>query len=152
MRMSVESPPGRQKKSSASDGSLFAPTPSSPPELQPRELFTALQKSKCPISSENATLYVCAAHGTRVSGLEVEYIGWKLYGMAVQPEPVGSNFTCAKLLAALATMKPFWPVVVSPISMRSPLGVSCILTEILSPPFIIRSLVGSGVNVVPVAL
>ena len=41
---------------------------------------TALQYSKWPISSENATLYEWAAHGTRVCSLEVEYIGWKAYG------------------------------------------------------------------------
>src|SRR5262245_25939528 len=34
------------------------------------------QYSKWPISSENATLYECAAHGTRVCSLEVAYIGW----------------------------------------------------------------------------
>src|ERR1700720_2365093 len=49
-------------------------------------------------------------------------------------------------------MKPVWPVVRSLRSMRRPCAVSCSLTEILSPPFIIRSLVGSGVNVVAVAL
>ena len=36
---------------------------------------------KCPISSEAATLYECAAHGTRVCSLDVEYIGWNAYGL-----------------------------------------------------------------------
>src|SRR4029078_1545707 len=41
----------------------------------PPSRVTWLQYSKCPISSEKAVLYECAAHGTRVFSLEVEYIG-----------------------------------------------------------------------------
>ena len=36
---------------------------------------------KWPISSEAATLYECAAHGTRVCSLEVAYIGWNAYAL-----------------------------------------------------------------------
>src|SRR5438270_135698 len=52
---------------------------SAPPDIvqAPPSLATASQYSKWPISSENATLYEWAAHGTRVCSLDVEYIGWK---------------------------------------------------------------------------
>ena len=42
------------------------------------------QKSKCPISSEKATLYECADHRTPTPGFDVEYIGWKSYGVIWQ--------------------------------------------------------------------
>ena len=41
---------------------------------------TLAQYSKCPISSENAMLYVCAALTLRVAGVDVLNSGWKLYG------------------------------------------------------------------------
>ena len=46
-------------------------------------------------------------------GDEVEYIGWKSYGMLVQLVPVGANLTWPKPLAALAVIEPTAPVVVS---------------------------------------
>src|SRR5436190_13640442 len=72
-----------------------------------------LQYSKCPISSEKATLYECAAHGTRVCSLEVAYIGWKPYGVCEQVAAAGWKLTCAKPLAELAVIEPVAPVDVS---------------------------------------
>src|SRR6476619_1017579 len=56
--------------------------------------LTAEQYSKWPISSANATLYECAAHGTRVCSLDVEYIGRNVYGDWLHAAAVGSKFTC----------------------------------------------------------
>src|SRR5262245_19956903 len=81
---------------------------------------TVLQYSKCPISSEAATLYEWAAHGTRVCSLEVEYIGWKLYGDCEHVAASGSKLTCAKPFAALAVIEPDSPVVVSLIVVTRP--------------------------------
>src|SRR5215471_17047575 len=89
-------------------------------------------------------LYECAAHGTRVCGDEVLYIGWKSYGITVQEVPVGANLICPKLFAALATMKPLWPVVRSLMSVRSPCAVSDMVTWIRSPDPMKRSRAGSG--------
>src|SRR5438067_1968573 len=50
--------------------------PSGSVGLGTRQLVELPQYSKCPISSENATLYEWAAHSTRVSGLDVLYMGW----------------------------------------------------------------------------
>src|SRR5215472_5345942 len=72
----------------------------------PSALWTCGQYSKWPISSENATLYECAAHGTRVCSLDVEYMGWKLYGRLVHVVAAGSKMTCWKPLAALAVIEP----------------------------------------------
>ena len=68
--------------------------------------FGPLQNWKWPISVSNATLYEPAAQVTRVFGVDWLYIGWKLYGMAVQDEPVGAYLTCANPFAALAVMDP----------------------------------------------
>ena len=57
---------------------------------RPPSRATVLQYSKWPISSEKATLYECAAHGTRVCSLDVEYIGWNAYGVCVQVAALGS--------------------------------------------------------------
>src|SRR5258706_3162971 len=43
--------------------------------------FAWPQYSKWPISSAYDTLYECAAQGTRVCSLDVEYIGWHAYGV-----------------------------------------------------------------------
>jgi hypothetical protein len=83
-----------------------------------------LQNWKCPISVSNATFYEPAAHVTLVCVVDVLYIGWKLYGMAVQPDPLGSNFTCANPFAALAVMDPDRPAVRSSIDTFRPLEVS----------------------------
>src|SRR6476661_5161343 len=89
---------------------------------------------------------------TRVSGEEVEYIGWKAYGIAVHSVPVGANRICAKPLAGLAVIEPDWPLLRSSMTALSPSGVSCIVTARWSPEFINRSWVGSGVNVARVEL
>src|SRR5215469_7544813 len=83
----------------------------------------------------------------RVCSEEVEYIGWKLYGMLTQLVPVGSYWTWPKPLAALAVMDPVAPVVWSAMTARSPFGVSPRETLSLSPEFISRSRFRSGVNV-----
>src|SRR5437879_12577657 len=100
-------PAGKQKLSSLSLGSMSPPNPSDWPHVP--WVCTLLQKSKCPISSENAMLYECAAHCTLVASEDVLYMGWKSYGMLVQAVPVGANWTMPKLLAALATMNPLSP-------------------------------------------
>ena len=46
------------------------------------------QFSKCPISSDIATLYVCADH-VFPRGLAVEYSGWNAYGASWQVFDVG---------------------------------------------------------------
>src|SRR5258708_1944399 len=84
---------------------------------------------------------------TRVCSDEVEYIGWKLYGMLVQLVPVGSYWTWPNPLAALAVMDPVCPLVRSWMTASSPFGVSWRDTLRLSPDFMNRSLARFGVNV-----
>src|SRR6266516_6838982 len=74
-----------------------------------------------------------AAHGTRVAGDEVEYIGWKSYGVMVQLVPVGAALICPKPLAADAVMDPDCPVLRSLSTVVSPCAVSCKVTLMLSP-------------------
>ena len=90
---------------------------------------------------------MCAAQMTRVCSDEVEYIGWKLYGMLTQLVPVGSYWTWPNPLAALAVMDPFCPLLMSLMTACSPFGVSRSDTLRLSPELMNRSLFGSGVNV-----
>src|SRR5215469_5596468 len=78
---------------------------------------------------------------------EVEYIGWKSYGMLLQLVPVGANWTWPNPLAALAVIDPVWPLVSSLMTAWSPFAVSCRCTCRLSPEFISRSLLRSGVKV-----
>src|SRR5437762_5648358 len=88
---------------------------------------TALsQYSKWPISSEKATLYECAAHGTRVCSLEVAYIGWNAYAVWLQVAAVGSKFTWAKPFATLAVIDPDCPDVASLIATTNPFAESWI--------------------------
>src|SRR5258705_10830290 len=68
--------------------------------------FAWPQYSKWPISSAYDTLYECAAQGTRVCSLDVEYIGWNAYGVCVHVDAVGSKFTWAKPFATLAVIEP----------------------------------------------
>src|SRR5437773_11437520 len=82
--------------------------------------LTRPQYSKCPISSENATLYECAAHGTRVCSFAVEYIGWNAYGSSVHVVAVGWNSGCAKPFATLAVIEADSPVVESVMAVTSP--------------------------------
>src|SRR6516162_5514512 len=84
---------------------------------------------------------------TRVCSEEVEYIGWKSYGWLTQLVPVGSYCTWPKPLSALAVIDPVAPDVRSLMVARSPSGVSCMDTLMLSPEFISRSRFRSGVNV-----
>src|SRR6516164_681379 len=84
---------------------------------------------------------------TRVWGEDVEYMGWKLYGIAVQLVPCGSNFTWANPLALLAVMDPLCLVVRSLMTTRNPFEVSRKPTFRLSPEFMNRSLALFGVNV-----
>lgn len=66
--------PGTQPTSSLSSvGS------SEPATAQLKLASSALQCSKWPISSEKATLYVCADH-VFPRGFAVLYSGWKAYG------------------------------------------------------------------------
>src|SRR5207245_3902143 len=97
-------------------------------------------------------LYECAAQGTRVCSELVLYSGWKSYGRFLQTEPFGSYWTCPKPFAALAVMKPAWPVVRSFRSMRRPCAVSFMVTTLRSPEFIIRWLTALGVKVLTVVL
>src|SRR4051794_11070784 len=90
-------------------------------------------------------LYECAAHGTRVASVDVEYIGWKSYGMFLHSvDGLGANFTWPKPFAALAVMNPDWPEVMSLTTARSPCAVSCSVTVYLSPDARNRSFDGSG--------
>src|SRR6516164_6374752 len=88
---------------------------------------------------------------TRVCSEAVEYIGWKLYGRLTQLVPVGSYWTWPNPLAALAVMDPLCPVVKSLMTVCNPFGVSRRDTLRLSPEFMNRSFLGSGVNVAVVA-
>src|SRR6266550_6346348 len=97
-------------------------------------------------------LYECAAHGTRVSSELVLYSGWKSYGRFLQTEPLGSYWTCPKPFAALAVMKPAWPVVRSFRSIRRPCAVSFMVTTMRSPEFMNRSVAPFGVKVPTVEL
>src|SRR2546426_9438826 len=90
-------------------------------------------------------LYECAAHGTRVSSLEVLYIGWKAYGTFVQPFPLGSNLTCPKSFEMLAVIEPVRCVVVSVSTTWNSSDVSCMATWIVSPVFMIKSRIWTGV-------
>src|SRR5438552_12532132 len=123
--------------------------PSSVPAVvhAPPSLATAAQFSKCPISSENATLYPSAAHGTRVCPLDVEYIGWNAYGRLLHVVAVGSNTTWPNWFATLAVMEPVVWLVRSTMSTRNPAAVSCSATTSWSPAFMNRSVAGFGVNV-----
>src|SRR5262245_49265021 len=73
----VASAAGTQKTSSPS-GALPAGSDSAE-RAQLKFASSSRQFSKCPISSENATLYVCADH-VLPRGFAVLYSGWKAYG------------------------------------------------------------------------
>src|SRR4029079_15637586 len=122
--------------------------------LSPSAGFTHLpwtlawpQYSKWPISSAKATLYEWAAHGTRVCSLEVEYIGWKAYGVCVHVDAVGSKLTWAKPLATLAVIEPVSPLVTSSMATTRPAAESWIDRLTWSPLSMNRSVAGFGVNV-----
>src|SRR5436190_6315391 len=86
---------------------------------------TALsQYSKWPVSSEKATLYECAAQGTRVSGLDVAYSGWNACMSTEQVDAFGSKCTEPNPLSTLAVIDPWAPVVRSVMSTLKPSFVS----------------------------
>ena len=62
-----------------------------------------------------------------------------MYGMLLQDDPLGSNLTCPKPLALLATIDPDWPVVRSLSVTFRPLEVSAKATDTWSPEFMYRS-------------
>src|SRR5260370_41141245 len=70
--------------------------------------------------------------------------------MLLQVVPVGANCTWPNPLAALVVIEPVWRVVLSLISICRPLAVSCRVTTSLSPEFMNRSALGSGVKVLRV--
>src|SRR5215467_12019635 len=128
---------GKQKSSSPSVGDVPLPNPSVLPAGQVMGLplastpngvagmgFGPSQFSKCPISSVKEMLVVCAAQMVRVCSDEVEYIGWKSYGMLLQLVPVGSNSTWPNPLAALAVIDPACLFVRSLMTVCRPCGVS----------------------------
>src|SRR5258708_37220495 len=90
-------------------------------------------------------LYEWAAHGTRVCSPAVVYIGWKAEGSTLHVLAFGANTTCPKPLAMLAVIEPDVPCVRSLMTTWNPAGVSCKATVRVSPEFMNRSLVGSGV-------
>src|SRR2546428_7864602 len=116
----VDDEPGKQYVSFASVGSpSFSVLPAG--QLPPGVIALGpLQDSKCPVSSEKATLYECAAQMTRVCSDDVLYIGWKSYGMLLQLVPVGSYWTWPNPLAALAVIEPNSCVVRSLMVVTSP--------------------------------
>src|SRR6266700_6072715 len=98
--------PGKQKLSSPSAGRAVAPLPSWSPAGQAMGLpwlsspngvagigVGPRQNWKCPISSASETFSACAAQITRVFSEDVLYIGWKLYGIAVQLVPRSEEHT-----------------------------------------------------------
>src|SRR5438270_12528541 len=97
-------------------------------------------------------LYECAAQGTRVSSELVLYSGWKSYGRFLQTEPFGSYWTWPKPFAALAVMKPAWPVARSFRSMRRPCGGSFMVTTMRPPELRNRSVAPRGAQAAAVEL
>ena len=69
-------------------------------------------------------MYECAAHGTRVCSLDVEYIGWNAYGLCEHDAGSGSKLTCANPFATLAVIDPIWPVERSWMTVTRPAEVS----------------------------
>src|SRR5215469_216258 len=139
MCTTVESVPGTQPVSSAS-----SPLASwAPAEAQLKFWSSARQFSKWPISSEKATLYVCADQ-VLPRGFAVLYAGWNAYGASWQVFECGVNRMCPNPFATEAVMEPLCPVARSVRSARNPSGVSCRWTRTRSPGLINRSLLRSG--------
>src|SRR4029077_9355837 len=96
----VESKHGKSSKPpSGSPGSVEA-------SAHMKSDVTVSQYSKCPISSEPATLYVCAAHDERVAFVEVSNSGWNEYGFSLHLLEFGWKRICLNPLAALAVIEP----------------------------------------------
>src|SRR5215469_7637918 len=71
-------------------------------------------------------------------------MGWKAKGLTLHALAFGANTTCPKPLAMLAVIEPDVPCVRSLMTTWKPAGVSCRSTTSLSPEFMNRSWVGSG--------
>src|ERR1017187_3546327 len=102
-------------------------------------LLTDEQDSPCPISCCMSTPPSSAAHGTWFCCCALLYSAWKLNGVPEQ----SAMLVFWKPFAALATMKPVWPVVKSrttalspPVSGDPESRTSLIDTPRLSPEFI----------------
>src|SRR5579859_2356427 len=121
MCTSVESLPGTQKLLPSSSSRLESCLPG---WTQLNCVSSFRQFSKCPISSDIATLYVCADH-VLPRGLPVEYSGWKAYGSAWHVEDVGWYRMCPNPFAVDAVIEPAVSVVRSNRSVRNPAVVSC---------------------------
>src|SRR5436309_14814145 len=104
-----------------------------------------MQFSKWPISSEKATLEVCADQ-VLPRGFAVLYAGWNAYGAMLQVDELGWYRMCPNPLAFDAVIEPCWPVVRSKMSMRKPALVSCMWIRTRSPGLISRSLARSGLT------
>src|SRR5882757_6405339 len=100
MGTSKESVPGTQPLSSASRLGSWLPA-----WVQSPFALMARQFSKCPISSDMATLYVCADQ-VLPRGLAVEYSGWNAYGFTLQVLDVGWYRTWPNPLAFDAVIEP----------------------------------------------
>ena len=81
--------PGRVSKQTTSSSSIIPSGSLTPAAVQLKVESTLLQYSKCPISLEKPTFKACAVQKTRVASLDVEYMGWKLYGCSEHVAAVG---------------------------------------------------------------
>ncbi len=99
----------------------------------------ARQFSKWPISSDMATLYVCADQ-VLPRGLPVEYSGWNAYGFSWHVLDFGVYRMWPNPLATDAVIDPCWPVVRSAMSICRPARVSWIRNRTTSPGLMSRSL------------
>src|ERR1700730_14912923 len=141
MSVPVQPPIGINTKDLSKAASKHATSSSAPPRplsesswvQVPPSPSTALQYSKCPISSEKATLYECAAHGTRVCSLEVAYMGWKSYGRLEQVLSFGAKMICWKPLSRLDVLEPEPSRLRSLRLTRRPASLSRRSTVITSP-------------------
>src|SRR5579883_144813 len=115
-------------------GSSLSPSPLAP-------------TSKWPVSTAKPTLACKAAHGTKLLNFAVENSGWKVKLVGEQ----SLTFRLWKPFAALATMKPDWPLVISSMRLSKPSGVSLMVILSVSPWFISR-VWAFGVKVAAVAL
>src|ERR1700751_2038575 len=104
---------------------------------------TLPQYSKCPISSDIATLYVCAVHDSRVRVLDVENMGWNACGTRLQVVARGANLTEANPFASLATISPCGCCVRSWTITVNPAAVSNMCNFSRSPLFMKKSLLGT---------
>src|SRR5690242_7035900 len=98
---------------------------------------------KWPISHDTATLVVCAAQPAEVgalpsdcTGCDVAYIGWYVYGAALQVWLTGSQIMCRQPRPAPVTIEPRPPLVMSRTPVNRPDWVSLMVSWTVSPGFI----------------